>query len=94
MEKAVALFEQHGMAFVDVAITGAVQLHGAKTPLLCTGEKAGEVAELFTRLGTPIQVVGRRPGDAAALKLLRSIFTKGLKALSIECLPFQQLTGT
>jgi 3-hydroxyisobutyrate dehydrogenase-like beta-hydroxyacid dehydrogenase len=86
MEKAAALFETHGMAFVDVAITGAVQLHGAKTPLLCAGEAASEVAELFTRLGTPIQVVGRKPGDAAALKLLRSIFTKGLEALSIECL--------
>lgn len=86
MEQAAALFEKHGMAFVDVAITGAVQLHGATTPLLCAGEKAGEAAALFTRLGTPIQVVGRKPGDAAALKLLRSIFTKGLEALSVECL--------
>lgn len=86
MEQAAALFEKHGMAFVDVAITGAVQLHGATTPLLCAGEKAVEVAALFTRLGTPIQVVGRKPGDAAALKLLRSIFTKGLEALSVECL--------
>jgi 3-hydroxyisobutyrate dehydrogenase len=86
MEKSSALFKSHGVAFIDVAITGAVQLHGAKTPLLCAGEKAAEVAALFTRLGTPIQVVGREPGDAAALKLLRSIFTKGLEALSIECL--------
>jgi 3-hydroxyisobutyrate dehydrogenase-like beta-hydroxyacid dehydrogenase len=86
MEKAAALLKSQGMAFVDVAIVGAVQLHRAKTPLLCAGEKADEVAALFTQLGTPIQVVGRQPGDAAALKLLRSIFTKGLEALSIECL--------
>ena len=33
-----------------------------------------------------IQVVGTQPGDAASLKLLRSIFTKGLEALSVECL--------
>ena len=86
MEKAADRSKKYGVSFVDVAITGAVNLHGAKTPLLCAGEKADEVAEVFRRLGTPVQVVGRKPGDAAALKLLRSIFTKGLEALSIECL--------
>jgi 3-hydroxyisobutyrate dehydrogenase len=40
MERASALFGKHGVAFVDVAITGAVQLRGAKTPLLCAGDKA------------------------------------------------------
>ncbi len=86
MEKAFELAKKHSVHFVDVAITGAVNLHGAKTPLLCAGEKATQVADIFKKLGTPIQVVGAKPGDAAALKLLRSIFTKGLEALSIECL--------
>ncbi len=86
MEKAGALSKKHHVNFVDVAITGAVNLHGAKTPLLCAGEKAEDVAHIFQTLGTPIQVVGSKPGDAAALKLLRSIFTKGLEALSVECL--------
>lgn len=86
MERAAALFKKHGVAFVDVAITGAVNLHGAKTPLLCAGEEAAEIAALFMQLGTPVQIVGSKPGDAAALKLLRSIFTKGLEALSVECL--------
>jgi 3-hydroxyisobutyrate dehydrogenase-like beta-hydroxyacid dehydrogenase len=86
MEKAFEVAKKHSVDFVDVAITGAVNLHGAKTPLLCAGEKAAEVADIFKKLGTPIQVVGEKPGDAAALKLLRSIFTKGLEALSIECL--------
>ena len=86
LNKASALSKKHHVNFVDVAITGAVNLHGAKTPLLCAGEKAEDVAQIFKRLGTPIQVVGDKPGDAAALKLLRSIFTKGLEALSVECL--------
>ena len=86
MEKADALSKNHHVNFVDVAITGAVNLHGAKTPLLCAGDKAEDVAQVFKKLGTPIQVVGDKPGDAAALKLLRSIFTKGLEALSVECL--------
>ena len=86
MRRAQALAQRSGHHFVDVAITGAVNLHGAKTPLLCAGEQAPEVAALFRSVGAPIQVVGAQPGDAASLKLLRSIFTKGLEALSVECL--------
>lgn len=86
MRRAQALASQAGQHFVDVAITGAVNLRGAQTPLLCAGEQAPQVAELFRSLGAPIQVVGTQPGDAASLKLLRSIFTKGLEALSVECL--------
>lgn len=86
MRRAQALASQAGHHFIDVAITGAVNLHGARTPLLCAGTHAPQVAELFRTLGAPIQVVGTQPGDAASLKLLRSIFTKGLEALSVECL--------
>lgn len=86
MRRVQALAQRSGHHFVDVAITGAVNLHGPKTPLLCAGEQAPEVAALFRRLGAPIQEVGTQPGDAASLKLLRSIFTKGLEALSVECL--------
>ncbi len=82
-----------GQHFVDVAITGAVNIHGAKTPLLCAGERAEDVATLYRGIGAPIQVVGTRPGDAALLKLLRSIFTKGLEALSVECLTTAEKRG-
>lgn len=82
-----------GQQFVDVAITGAVNVHGVKTPLLCAGPRADQVAELFRAAGAPVQVVGSRPGDAASLKLLRSIFTKGLEALAIECLTTAEKRG-
>ena len=72
--------------FVDVAITGAVNLGGSKTPLLVAGGKAGFVQELFLPFGGSVRVVGGQPGEAAALKLLRSIYTKGAEALAVECL--------
>ena len=72
--------------FVDVAITGAVNLGGKKTPLLVAGGKASFVQELFLPFGGSIRVVGDQPGDAASLKLLRSIYTKGVEALAVECL--------
>lgn len=79
--------------FVDVAITGAVNLGGRKTPLLVAGGKAGFVQELFLPLGGSVRVVGGQPGDAAALKLLRSIYTKGTEALAVECLVTAQKMG-
>jgi len=85
--------KQHGVGFVDVAITGAVNMRGAKTPLLCAGQQAQEVAALFSPLGAPVKVVGQQPGDAARLKLLRSVFTKGLEALTVECLATAEVSG-
>ena len=79
--------------FVDVAITGAVNLGGRKTPLLVAGGKAGFVQELFLPFGGCVRVVGGQPGDAAALKLLRSIYTKGAEALAVECLVTAQQMG-
>ena len=82
-----------GCSFVDAAITGAVDLHRERTPLLCAGERAAEVAALFAGFGARAQVVSTRPGDAACLKLLRSIFTKGLEALTVECLTTAERYG-
>lgn len=79
--------------FVDVAITGAVNLGGKKTPLLVAGGKAGFVQELFLPLGGSVRVVGEQPGDAASLKLLRSIYTKGVEALAVECLVTAEQMG-
>lgn len=82
-----------GVNFVDVAITGAVNLGGKKTPLLVAGSKAGFVQELFFPFGGSVRVVGDQPGDAASLKLLRSIYTKGTEALAVECLVTAQQMG-
>lgn len=89
---------QHGaqgraVHFVDVAITGAVNLGGKKTPLLVAGGKAGFVQELFLPFGGSVRVVGEQPGDAASLKLLRSIYTKGTEALAVECLVTAEQMG-
>lgn len=72
--------------FADVAITGAISLGGSRTPLLCAGITADRLVELMRAIGAPIRTVGTHAGDAVALKLLRSVFTKGLEALAVECL--------
>jgi 3-hydroxyisobutyrate dehydrogenase-like beta-hydroxyacid dehydrogenase len=64
--------------FVDVALVGVVPDTGLATPALASG--ADRFATLFRPLGMPVDVVGPQPGDAAGLKLLRSVFMKGMAA--------------
>ncbi len=79
--------------FVDVALVGVVPSLGLATPALASGAGAERFAELFRPLGMPIDVVGARPGDAAGLKLLRSVFMKGLAAAAIESLEAARAAG-
>ena len=73
-----------GAAFADVALLGGVPARGVRTPALASGDGAERFAELMRPLGMPVTVVGREPGDAAGLKLLRSVFMKGLAASVLE----------
>jgi 3-hydroxyisobutyrate dehydrogenase-like beta-hydroxyacid dehydrogenase len=41
----------------------------------------------------PVEVVGAQPGDAAGLKLLRSVFMKGVAAAAIEALEAARIAG-
>ena len=72
--------------FADVALIGVVPSFGLSIPALASGAGAERFAELFRPLGMPVDVVGGQAGDAAGLKLLRSVFTKGIAAASIEAL--------
>ena len=70
--------------FADVALIGTVPATGLATPALASGAAPQRFAELFRPLGMPVDVVGEHPGDAAGLKLLRSVFMKGVAAAAIE----------
>lgn len=72
--------------FVDVALLGPVPSRGLATPVLASGPSADDFARVMAPLGMPVEVVSERPGDAAAMKLLRSVFMKGLAAAAIESL--------
>jgi 3-hydroxyisobutyrate dehydrogenase-like beta-hydroxyacid dehydrogenase len=73
-------------AFADVALMGPVPGHGIRTPALASGPGAERFAELLGGLGMPVTVVGPEPGEAAARKLARSVFAKGLAAAVGEAL--------
>jgi 3-hydroxyisobutyrate dehydrogenase-like beta-hydroxyacid dehydrogenase len=79
--------------FADVALIGAVPGLGLAIPALASGTGAQRFAELFRPLGMPVEVVGERAGDAAGLKLLRSVFMKGVAAAAIEALEAAHSAG-
>jgi 3-hydroxyisobutyrate dehydrogenase-like beta-hydroxyacid dehydrogenase len=72
--------------FVDVAMIGAVPLAGHKVVMLASGSHAEAFRAAMEPYGMNISVVGERPGAATALKLIRSVFMKGLAAVIIEAL--------
>jgi 3-hydroxyisobutyrate dehydrogenase-like beta-hydroxyacid dehydrogenase len=79
--------------FVDVALVGAVPSSGLATPTLASGEGAERFAELFRPLGMPVDLVSSHAGDAAGLKLLRSVFMKGMATAAIESLEAARAAG-
>ena len=50
-------------------------------------------ADALTPLGMPVEIVSAEAGDAAARKLIRSVFMKGLAASTIESLDAAAAAG-
>jgi 3-hydroxyisobutyrate dehydrogenase-like beta-hydroxyacid dehydrogenase len=72
-----------GVRYVDVAVMSNVSSDLERLPLLGAGSEAAGVPGV---LGVPLnyEVVSDDPGDAARIKMFRSLFVKGLEALALE----------
>jgi hypothetical protein len=79
----------NGGAYVDANLMGAVSIYGAAVPLYSSGDGAAAFAEVFTPLGFTIELAG----TAAAVKMLRSVVTKGKEALIVEALTAASMAG-
>jgi 3-hydroxyisobutyrate dehydrogenase-like beta-hydroxyacid dehydrogenase len=88
-----ALVDGAGAQFADVALLGPVPAKGLRTPALASGDGALAFAEIFGPLGMPVEVVSDQAGDAAARKLLRSVFMKGLAAAALESTRAAEVAG-
>jgi 3-hydroxyisobutyrate dehydrogenase-like beta-hydroxyacid dehydrogenase len=79
--------------FVDVAVMDIVPPHRHKVPVGVSGEGARQFKEMLTPYGMNITYVSERAGSASAIKMLRSIFMKGLSALLLETLTASHKAG-
>lgn len=86
MQEAGVLAAKSGQPFADVGILGAVSIKKGATALVVAGSGAQVFAPIAERLGAKLKILPGEAGDAVRLKLLRSVFTKGLEALAVETL--------
>ena len=86
MELVYDTLHQSGSAFADVAMMGAVPAFLHRVPCLASGNGAQLFKRSMEPYGMDITCVGDAPGQASAIKMLRSVFMKGFLALLIETL--------
>lgn len=85
-EQIADVLRTHAVPMADVAVLAPVTRAGARTPLLASGPGADRVGEVLRPLGVPVDTIDAPVGSAARLKLVRSVFMKGLATLLIETL--------
>jgi len=89
MEQAAALVGD-AARFVDASVMGPVDIMGLKVPFVASGPHAAEFRDRLTPYGMVINVVGKGPGDASAMKLIRSVLMKGLAMLLLDTMEAAQ----
>jgi 3-hydroxyisobutyrate dehydrogenase-like beta-hydroxyacid dehydrogenase len=71
--------------YVDVAVMAPVHPARHQTPVLLAGPHAPAIESVMQELGMKPTIAGPEIGQAAAIKMVRSVMVKGLEALTAEC---------
>jgi 3-hydroxyisobutyrate dehydrogenase-like beta-hydroxyacid dehydrogenase len=82
-----------GCDYVDMAVMAPVHPRGHRTPVLIAGPDCAAVEPDLRRLGFDWRVVGGDVGGATSIKMLRSLFVKGLEAITVQTLLAAQQAG-
>ena len=82
-----------GAAYVDMAVMAPVHPKGHRTPVLLAGPCDGSLLDRLAALGFVFETVAAEPGAATAIKMVRSLFVKGLEAITVEALLAAEASG-
>lgn len=88
-----ALVEAKGAQYLDMAVMAPVHPRGHRTPVLVAGPAAARLASLLSQLGFDHGDAGPETGAATAIKMVRSLFVKGLEAITVETLLAAEASG-
>jgi 3-hydroxyisobutyrate dehydrogenase-like beta-hydroxyacid dehydrogenase len=88
-----ALVCGHGGAYVDMAVMAPVHPRGHRTPVLLAGPSCNAVTTRLAELGFSFSVVGEEVGAATSIKMLRSLFVKGMEAVTVQTLLAAKAAG-
>lgn len=78
------LERESGGRMVDVALLDSLDRDGPGTFVAISGAKTGLASQVLQCMGFDVTVVGNACGEAAYVKLTRSLFMKSLEALVLE----------
>lgn len=81
-----ALLEKTGVLFTDAAMLGSLPQDKHRVPITASGNGALAFHKAMTPYGMRITCVEGGAGAASAIKLVRSIYMKGMAALMVEML--------
>ena len=87
------VIEAGGSQPIDGAICDPAEVYGHKVVTLISGPEAHSLSEAMARYGMQLQVLSKRMGDASALKVVRSVFTKGLMMTFLEAIEAARRCG-
>src|SRR5258705_12358450 len=71
--------------YVDVAVMAPVHPARHQTPVLLAGPHAQAIESVMQELGMKPAIAGPEVGQAAAIKMVRSVMIKGMEALTAGC---------
>lgn len=82
-----------GASYVDAAVMAPVHPKGHRTAILLAGSGAAAVAEKLKALDFDFEIAGQEAGAATAIKMVRSVFVKGLEAITVETMLAASASG-
>ena len=88
-----AAVEAAGALYLDMAVMAPVHPKKHATPVLLAGASAETLLPQLQALGFSASLVGPEPGAATAIKMVRSLFVKGLEAITVETLLAARASG-
>ena len=73
-----------GVLFTDVAVLGSVPKTKHRTKMYMCGDGAKKFYEMFKQWNTVLKLIDAPAGGASAIKMFKSVFSKGLPQLFLE----------
>lgn len=98
-EKLAGEFAELGAEYIDSAMLGSLLALGHKVPILASGKGCKRWHDLMTPYNMKISLVNpddpdnTKAGEASKIKLVRSVFMKGIEGLIVETLLFARKCG-
>lgn len=88
-----AMIERTGADYLDMAVMAPVHPRNHQTPVLIAGKTVNELAPALTELEFSFRIISTDAGEATAIKMVRSLFVKGLEAIAVETLLAAEASG-